>query len=354
MKFIITLPVLLVLCACMKSKKVDLVIHNAIIHTANDMNEIEEAMAIKDGKIVEVGPERQILNKYRFDESIDMMQSSIYPPFTDGNFPVFSFIDTNKTNIHEQLTDLENDLLQQGIDKVCILNTNHNQLKIILKQVQKFPSELKYIVFLKDEEKNFSFITKKKFKNVKNFKIQGITINNIQEIDNTIIRAKANKLQIQINDSDFQSIKSKIKNHLIEYASDHRWIINGNTLKDDNELTEMLLQNLFILCNENTKSTILKENQLYSFGRGNTNNISIFRSLKTFQINNKLTNDYVLKSITNWSSYLTFSEKKEGTIEKNKNANFIIFQNEIDFSNKNKDLYISQLFHKGKEVYSTE
>ena len=354
MKFIITLPVLLVLCACMKSKKVDLVIHNAIIHTANDMNEIEEAMAIKDGKIIEIGPERQILNKYRYDESIDMMQSSIYPPFTDGNFPIFSFIDTNKANIHEQLSDIENELLQQGIDKICILNTDHNQLKIILKQIQKFPCELKYVVFLKDEEENFSFIKKKKIKSVKNFKIQGITINNMQEIDNTIIRAKANNLQIQINDSDFQTIKPKIKNHLIEYVSDHRWIINSSTIKKKNELTEMLLQNLFILCSENTKSTILKENQLYSFGRGKSKNHSFFSSLKTFQTNNNLSNDYVLKSITNWSSYVTFSEKKEGTLEKNKYANFIIFPKDIDFSNENKNLYISQLFHKGKNIYSTE
>ncbi len=354
MKFIITLTILLVLCACMKSKKVDLVLHNAIIHTANDMNEIEEAMAIKDGKIVEVGPERQILNKYRYDESIDLMQSSIYPPLTDGNFPIFNFIDTNKTNIHEQISDLENELLQQGIDKICLLNISHSQLKIILKQIQKFPSVLRYVVFLKDEEQNFSFIKKKKFINVKNFKIQGITINNLQEIDNTIIRAKANNMQIQLENSDFQSTRTKIKNHLFEYASDHRWIINGNTIKDDNELTEIFLQNLFILCTENTKSTILNENQLYSFGRGNTKNLSFFSSLNSFKLKNKLSNDCVLKSITNWSSYLTFSEKKEGTLEKNKFANFIIFPKDIDFSNENKDLYISQLFHKGKAVYSTE
>ncbi len=353
MKLSLILPLLLLLFGCMKGKKVDLIIHNAVIHTANDMSEVEEAMAIKDGKIIEVGPERQILNKYRYDESIDMMQSSIYPPFTDGDFPLFSYLDSTKTNIHEQFSDVENELLQQGIDKIRIQNVSYNQLKLILSQIHKYPSVLKFIIFLKDEEENFEYI-KKKRKNNKHLYIQGFSINNLTDIENTIIRAKANNLQIQINEFDYQLIENKIKNQLLDYSSDHRWVVNCNSSKNDAQLSGILLQNLFIICSEKTKSTILKENQLYSFGRGSKVNHSIFPSLNRFQKNNLLTNDNVLKSITNWSSYLTFSERNEGTLEKNKLANFIIFPSEIDFSKKNKDLYISQLFHKGKEVYSTE
>lgn len=353
MKLQIILPLLLLLSGCMKGKKVDLIIHNAVIHTANDMNDVEEAMAIKDGKIVEVGPERQILNKYRYDESIDMMQSSIYPPFTDGDFPLFSYLDSNKTNIHEQLSDIENELLQQGIDKIRILNVSNKQLKLITKQIQQHPTIMKYFIFLKDEDENFAYIKKKKNKN-KHLYIQGISINNLNEVENTIIRAKAYKLQIQVNESDYQSIEKKIKKQLVDYSSDHRWVVNSSSSEDDARLTEILQQNLFIICSEKTKSTILKENQLYSFGRENGLNHTIFSSLNRFQMSNKLTNDNVLKSITNWSAYFTFSEKNEGTLEKNKNANFVSFPREIDFSSDNKDLYISQLFHKGKEVYSTE
>jgi hypothetical protein len=353
MKLHLILPLFFLIFGCMKGKKVDLIIHNAIIHTANDMSEVEEAMAIKDGKIIEVGPERQILNKYRYDESIDMMQSSIYPPFTDGDFPLFSYLDSNKTNIHEQFSDIENELLEQGIDKIIIHNVTYSQLKLILSHIHQNPSVLKFIIFLKDEGKNFEYI-KKKRNNNKHLYIQGLSINNLNDIENTIIRAKAHKLQIQIKESDYQSIESKIKNQLLEYSSDHRWVVNYKGSKFDAQLTRILLENLFIICSEKTKSTILQDNQLYSFGRGSIVNHSIFPSLNRFQKNNLLTNDNVLKSITNWSSYLTFSEKNEGTLEKNKLANFIVFPNEIDFSKNNKDLYISQLFHKGKEVYSTE
>lgn len=73
------------LLSCMKGQKVDLVIHNAKIHVMDDANSVQEAMAIRDGKIIEVGPERQILNKYRYDEEIDALGKDIYPGLTDAH-----------------------------------------------------------------------------------------------------------------------------------------------------------------------------------------------------------------------------------------------------------------------------
>jgi len=69
----------------MKGQKVDLIIHNAKIHTLDLSGSIEEAIAIRDGKIIEVGPERQILNKYRSDETLDAQGKEIYPGFTDAH-----------------------------------------------------------------------------------------------------------------------------------------------------------------------------------------------------------------------------------------------------------------------------
>jgi predicted amidohydrolase YtcJ len=69
----------------MKGQKVDLIIHNAAIHCLDDANTTGQAMAILDGRIVEVGPERQILNKYRSDETIDAQGKEVYPGFTDAH-----------------------------------------------------------------------------------------------------------------------------------------------------------------------------------------------------------------------------------------------------------------------------
>ena len=46
--------VLVVGVSCMKGKQVDLIVHNAKIHCMDDQNTVEDAMAIKDGKIIEI------------------------------------------------------------------------------------------------------------------------------------------------------------------------------------------------------------------------------------------------------------------------------------------------------------
>lgn len=79
------------LTSCFKGKSVDLIIHNAQIHSMNDKGEVFEAIAIKDGKIVELGPERQILNKYTADEEIDAAGKDVYPGFTDAHGHMLSY-----------------------------------------------------------------------------------------------------------------------------------------------------------------------------------------------------------------------------------------------------------------------
>jgi predicted amidohydrolase YtcJ len=73
------------LTSCMKGESVDLIIHNAKIHTMDESMSEHEAIAIRDGKIVEVGPERQILNKYSADEYIDAGQKDVYPGWVDAH-----------------------------------------------------------------------------------------------------------------------------------------------------------------------------------------------------------------------------------------------------------------------------
>lgn len=75
----------------MKGQHVDLIVHNATIHTMNDYNDVEEAMAIRDGEIIEIGPERQINNKYSADEYLDAENSIIYPGLIDAHGHMMSY-----------------------------------------------------------------------------------------------------------------------------------------------------------------------------------------------------------------------------------------------------------------------
>ena len=78
--------------SCYKGKDVDLVIHNAKINTMNNKNEIVEAIAVKDGKIVEIGPNQQILNKYNADKIIDAQGKEFFPGFTDAHGHILSYL----------------------------------------------------------------------------------------------------------------------------------------------------------------------------------------------------------------------------------------------------------------------
>ena len=73
------------LSSCMNTKEVDLIIHNGNIVSVTEDSLIFEAMAIKDGRIVAIGKEQQILNKYSAPESIDLQLDWVYPGFIDAH-----------------------------------------------------------------------------------------------------------------------------------------------------------------------------------------------------------------------------------------------------------------------------
>lgn len=68
-----------------RDRDADLVVHNARICTLDGQNTQQTAMAIKDGRILELGPEFQILNRYRAKRTYDAGAKAVYPGFIDGH-----------------------------------------------------------------------------------------------------------------------------------------------------------------------------------------------------------------------------------------------------------------------------
>lgn len=91
MKFSLLLIVILLFSSCFKGEQADVIIHNAVIHSMDESMTEYEAMAIRDGKIIELGPERQILNKYSSDEIIDAQGKDVYPGLTDAHGHILSY-----------------------------------------------------------------------------------------------------------------------------------------------------------------------------------------------------------------------------------------------------------------------
>jgi predicted amidohydrolase YtcJ len=65
--------------------QVGLVIHNGTIIDPLQGTAVAQALAVSDGKIIEVGTERQILNKYRATELVDLRGGVLYPGLIDAH-----------------------------------------------------------------------------------------------------------------------------------------------------------------------------------------------------------------------------------------------------------------------------
>ncbi len=106
--FLVLASWLLVSCSS-KKQKADLIIHNAVIYTVDSSFSVQQAMAIKDGKIIETGSNEQILNSYSSKETKDIEGKTIFPGFIDAHCHFLSYgaglqqVDLVGTNSFEEV-----------------------------------------------------------------------------------------------------------------------------------------------------------------------------------------------------------------------------------------------------------
>jgi predicted amidohydrolase YtcJ len=68
-----------------KQQQVDLIVHNAIVYTVDSSFSVAEAFAVRNGIIVAVGSNNDILNKYHATEKVDAKGKPVYPGFIDAH-----------------------------------------------------------------------------------------------------------------------------------------------------------------------------------------------------------------------------------------------------------------------------
>jgi predicted amidohydrolase YtcJ len=88
--FIICLS-LLFSCSFKETSEADLLIFNAKVYTIDDAFSNAEAIAIKDGLILETGNSRQLMNKYNFKERFDAGGNFVYPGFIDPHCHFYGY-----------------------------------------------------------------------------------------------------------------------------------------------------------------------------------------------------------------------------------------------------------------------
>lgn len=72
-------------------KKADLILYNAKIYTVNKNFDVAEAIAIKNGKILEVGKSISILKNYTSSKKINLKNKIVYPGFIDAHAHFFGY-----------------------------------------------------------------------------------------------------------------------------------------------------------------------------------------------------------------------------------------------------------------------
>lgn len=92
MKILFYTMLLCLLAACSASRQnVDLLVYNATIYTVDSAFSTTEAMAVKDGKIIETGTTSSLREKYSAKEELDAQGKFIYPGFIDAHAHFVSY-----------------------------------------------------------------------------------------------------------------------------------------------------------------------------------------------------------------------------------------------------------------------
>jgi predicted amidohydrolase YtcJ len=84
-KLIALLTILLISGCGLKFNKADIVYHNLQYYNVHTGQTLPGAIAITDGKIVAIGPEREVMNSFRSENSVDLQGGICYPGFMDAH-----------------------------------------------------------------------------------------------------------------------------------------------------------------------------------------------------------------------------------------------------------------------------
>ena len=82
---------LLLLPSCKFRQKADLIIHHARIYTADTAFSIAEAMAVRDGKIIAIGSNDEILKEWESTEEKNVSGKVVFPGFIDAHAHFVSY-----------------------------------------------------------------------------------------------------------------------------------------------------------------------------------------------------------------------------------------------------------------------
>ena len=83
--YLVIIVAFVVLAGCKTRQAVDLIVHHGRVYTVDSSFSVSEAFAVKDGKIIAVGKNDDILKLYAADSMVDAAGKAVYPGFIDAH-----------------------------------------------------------------------------------------------------------------------------------------------------------------------------------------------------------------------------------------------------------------------------
>ncbi|NDB36332.1 MAG: hypothetical protein EB023_13565 [Flavobacteriia bacterium] len=400
-RLILVLICSLALQACMKRKYADLVVHNAVIHVLDENNTLGEAMAIREGKVIEVGPERQILNKYRWGRSIDAEKRHIYPGFIDsyGHYIKammngFTREQWNRKSFDSAMCTLQQQLLRCGVVEMHEAGIDKIPMEWLMDFNAKEKLYMRCYAILDANEENFVLAKKLGVFRKGNLCVRSFHLahDDIYSVDQSSLliwgkRCQDLKYQLVYYPSSMTELDwfwTAVKNAYLTYP-DHRWRLvlskklSANTYEN---LKKYAVIPLVLIDGGDKKVTqkggitdtshginpraLMDAFGMFATGTNNPNNpIMPFQFYTQFRATDielkqnhvpewkKLSLEELLKTMTVWAAFTSFSERSSGALGEGMEANFFIAKHAITLG-KHQDNYSLQTFIRGLKVYDAK
>lgn len=327
---LVLLVCILASCGEVRQKEADLILHNATVYTVNTAFIKAEAVAVKNGKIIDVGAEREILNRYQSKNKVDCKRAFIYPGF---HSEVYS------RHQKDLSLDFLKNLPQHGVTSAAIYGGNdipamlRGDSSVLTKNTTYYPQYVADFEELHRDQSRF-------------FNLNGIFTTQLRKVNVNETVSKGIPLHVYEWPGD---TALKMLASYVNGTNDERRALHLKP-NDNLELTGLLKENTVIPVAHflhKQLPELLDKNKILVLTGG--------KPIERFQgaVASGLKNRDALRALTIWPALLHFNEANTGSIEVGKNANFTVLNADL-LSN---DLSRAQVLYtiiNGKIVYRHE
>lgn len=328
-----------------------MVVFNARIYSLDADDKVFQAMAIRDGRIVELGADRQILNKYKHKTSLDAGLKTIIPGFVELGSTDSTLFTASSEHCSKVLRQLLDEYWSEGIT-TAVIYCNNLEERQCLAQFSSTEVAMTLLPRMKWSAQNLVTHSKD---TLNAFQANSSALM-FSEIENLIGEPEVlmdNRIQLSVFPKSEASLAEAILSdeQILKGVNDARWLMGAAEKLDSSQCVELrdiaviplfaaaedsmcfrAVGNMAHLLGANhwfvcaSKGNQIKEAPLMQYMhhlgcRGpEADAVSVYKQVSS---------DALLRSCTIWAAMALFEEDRVGSLEKGKQADFLLLDRDL-------------------------